>query len=183
MKKLLLIFTLIFISSPSSSTESKRHDISSLLWFRDSFGIAVTDGVKNGCLPRPAKIKEKIEIGLRRNNFSIVESSSTSTDIHFEALGGEISDNFCVVMTNVKLIFGVLANIPFANGEETVITHSITLSSGYHYNYKSNMQSELEKIASDAVDQLFLNIKRSEDKIKKNHPELIEKHNRLMQIK
>jgi len=157
----------------------------SLLALRDNFLIEYSDEVTDGCLPRPARMKDKMELTLRKNGFSIAtEELPMANVIVVSAIGYVPSASaICVVHIEANLIFKALVFVPYS---QTVPGEDKTLASIVHQfgnvvltGPKNGMQGRIEKQVEEFGEELYLTISRSKDHIKKHFPEIIEYHEQL----
>jgi len=150
--------------------------IDSLIVNRNKFYIKLTDEVTGGCLPYPNKLKDKMEISLRKNGFQIEKNNNVlSNSINISIIGYKTSENSCAVHISVNLIFFVLMTVPNAEGKETIAPFTLNIGSHLLTGFKNNMQSRLEKYIIEYADQLYLEISRAKDKISEKFPYILKK--------
>jgi hypothetical protein len=141
------------------------------------FFITVDDQVSGGCLPRPNALKDKVEISLRRNGLKVVREPKVmgiedldSTSISIEALGFK-SGGVCAVFLRVATTKMISAIVPYSSKMDrnnTLINFEYVISEKLLTG--GNMQARLEKAASEAGDDLFLDIFRARDEIFSKFP-------------
>ncbi len=173
MKRLTIALTLLFSLNGIASADDIpslliEGGVKSLLVSMDVFAIKVSDQVTGGCLPNPRKLKDKMEISLRRNGFGIVKKPGLFTNnILIAALGYKIGESSCAVYLSAELIFQILATVPFAGNvpkvNETFVPFvykigGVILTGGRH-----SMQSRLEEQVTEFADKLYLDISRAKD--------------------
>lgn len=148
--------------------------LNALLATQQTFSIDVSDEVKDNCLPQPSKLKDEMEISLRKNGFGITKKNLFSNNITISALGYGTSSGSCAISIQALLSFLINTTVPYAQdmkGDSTTITtywygFNGTLLTGS----KADMQSRLEKWARNAGDQIYLDISRARDDIFKKFP-------------
>ena len=151
----------------------------SLLVSKDEFSIQVSDQVTGGCLPFPNKLKDKMEISLRKNGFDIAKKANFFTNnIYITALGFKISESSCAVHLSAELIFPVVANVPFAEdepkGSKTLVPFIYKIGDVILAGERYSMQDRLSKTVTEFADKLYLDISRSKDDVFKKFPSIKE---------
>lgn len=145
---------------------------------KHNFFITVLDQVKDGCLPRPSALKDKLEISLRRNGFLIESENKTfASTLVINALGYESGINMCAVSLRITIEYPIVAkvhhtNLSNANNSETLLIHRTQITHNLLTGPKTDIQERLENVTSSAGDNFFLMISRARDKIFTDFPEI-----------
>ena len=153
--------------------------LGSLIALRDNFTIEYSDQVSDGCLPQPSKMKDKMELVLRQNGFSIsTEESWLPNRITITALGFATNSSSCAVHLSADLVFWGSVVVPFAqtvpNGPNTLAPITYPLGSYIFTGGKSSMQERVEKQVKEFGENLYLSISRAKDDVKKKFPQILE---------
>lgn len=153
--------------------------MSSLLVLRDNFIITYSDQVTDGCLPQPHKMKDKMEISLRQNNFSIeTEEGWFPNKILVTALGFSTGGSSCAIHLSASLSFWASVVVPYAqsvpSGNNTLAPLTYDFGSVILTGSKHGMQARVEKQVKEFGDTLFLDISRAKDLVNKKFPEIFE---------
>ncbi|MES9868071.1 MAG: hypothetical protein ABW149_00015 [Sedimenticola sp.] len=182
MKRLFIVLSLIFLFNSIATAEDKPillfdGGIKALLVGKDTFAIRVSDQVTGGCLPAPEKLKDKMELSLRRNGFGIIEEPDFFANyILITALGYKNNDSSCAVHISSDLIFQTAINVPYASGNpnenQTLVRFPYNLGGSIMTGDKYSMQSRLEKQVSEFADKLYLDVSRARDEIYKKFPNI-----------
>lgn len=185
MKKIFFIATILIIAPKFTMAEEGASlllegGMESLIAFRDGFTIDYSDQVSDGCLPQPSKMKDKMELALRQNGFSISEDSFLTNKINITALGFSTNASSCAIHLKAELEFWAGVVVPFA---QTMPDESTTLAP-ITYDFgsviltgeKNGMQNRVESQAKEFGDDLYLRISRAKDYISKKFPSILEYH-------
>ncbi len=153
--------------------------LGSLIALRDNFTIEYSDQVSDGCLPQPSKRKDKMEIVLRQNGFSIATDESWFPNkITITALGFATNSSSCAVHLNADLVFWASVVVPYAqtvpNGPNTLAPITYPMGSYILTGGKSSMQERVEKQVKEFGENLYLSISRAKDDVKKKFPQILE---------
>ena len=147
MRKYIIILAVLLICPGWSMAEDEpslllEGSLSSLIALRDNFTIEYSDQVSDGCLPQPSRMKDKMELVLRQNGFSIAtEESWFPNKINITALGFATNASSCAVHLDADLVFWGSVVVPYAqtvpNGPNTLapITFpigNVILTGGQH---------------------------------------------------
>ena len=189
-KKTILLFLLFtFISIPAIAEDKKPNLLweggaESLIAWKDNFSIEIIDQVGGGCLPKPTRLKDKMEISLRQSGFKIAnEDDFLPPVIRIIALGYSTGNESCVVHVESTLTFYIVTNVPFAydvpSGKETFVPYIYPIGSFLFTGPKTDMQDRIEKQVKDFGDKLYLKISRAKDHVAKNFPEIISTKKKL----
>ena len=190
MKKYLSIITGVLIASstmliaenPTQSSVPKEHNLllegglGAILATRHNFKIQYDDEVSGGCLPRPSKLRDKLELSLRRNHLGILPNKKGGLDdtLTLAALGFKAGRGYCAVSLTLTLTTWVAVNVPYAKGNPggTMTLTPMEVQIGHYLltGRRSGMQRRLEKVALELGDKLYLNIARSKDDIFRKFP-------------
>ena len=151
----------------------------SLIALRDNFTIEYSDQVSDGCLPQPSKMKDKMELVLRQNGFSIAtEEPVFPNRILITALGFATSASSCVVHLDTDLVFWGNVAVPFAqtvpSGPTTFALIPYPMGNIILTGSKNGMQERVEKQVQEFGESLYLEISRAKDFIKKKFPQILE---------
>lgn len=153
--------------------------IGSLIALRDNFFIEYSDQVSGGCLAQPSKMKDKMEIVLRQNGFSIaVEESVLPNKITITALGFAMNSSSCAVHLSADLVFWSSVVVPYAqtvpDGPHTLTPITYSIGSLILTGSKNSMQERIEAEVKEFAESLYLNISRAKDDVKKKFPQILE---------
>ncbi|KZL00514.1 MULTISPECIES: hypothetical protein [unclassified Pseudovibrio] len=131
----------------------------------DAVKIHVFDNVTDGCLPSPNRLKNKMEITLRKNGFSVVGSDvKTDAVVVITALGMKPGSS-CVVHVKTSILIGVISLVPKSSYVKPGTTAyldremqigAIVLTGG-------NMQQRLTQVIEGHADDLSLAILRARE--------------------
>lgn len=147
-----------------------------LLATRQSFSISVSDQVTDGCLPQPLRLKDRLEVSLRKVGFDITDEVPFSNDLSITVLGYSTSSTTCAVSSYMSLSFPISVIAPFAQdisgGSTTFTRYDFTFNHVLMTGQKSDMQSRLEKWATDGGDELYLTISRARDETFQKFPSI-----------
>lgn len=183
----ILMMTAVFgdalmAEAPAVPTRKNAHNFfleggwAAILATRHRFKIVYDDEVTGGCLPRPSRLRDKLELSLRRNNFEIVPSDEKGIydELRLSALGFKAGTGFCAVSLVLSLGTWAPVTVPYAKGNPTGDITMVPLRYEVgHYLVtwrKRGMQRKLEKTAVDLGDKLFLQVARSRDRIFRDFP-------------
>jgi hypothetical protein len=182
---LLLVITLGLIDIVNAQEEEPtlvlEGGMGSLLALRDNFTIEYSDQVSDGCLPQPSRMKDKMEISLRQNGFSIAtEEGWFPNKILITALGFGIGNASCAIHLKANLEFWASVVVPYAqtvpSGNKTLAPITFDLGSIILTGNINGMQGRVEKQVKEFGDGLFLTISRAKDRIKEDFPQILEYH-------
>jgi len=173
--KIIIAILLLAIGRASFAQESSSFwidgGVDALLATRDSFAITVYDEVKDGCLPNPGRLKEKMEISLRKYGFDIQKEPKLNVNtIAIRALGGRPRNNeLCVVHISTTLIINSVVNVPFADklptGNNTLVPLLYPIRNALITINRTSMQSHLAKKVVEFSHNLYLDVSRAKDDI------------------
>jgi hypothetical protein len=178
-KPLLMLLALIGVFQSASAEEAPsllfEGGTKALLVSMSEFAIVVSDQVTDGCLPSPTKLKDKMEIALRKNGFDIKKEAGYFTnDIGITALGYKIGESSCAVHLSVELLFQAVVNVPFSknvqSGQETFAPFFYKVGSRMLTGPRYGMQARLEKQVTEYADELYLAISRAKDDVFSKFP-------------
>lgn len=180
---ILLAFSSFTYSEPPSLLMDGG--VNALLSTKNSFAITVDDEVTGGCLSSPNSLKNKLEVGIRRNHFNIQDTPSFfNTTISVSALGYRLqSTESCVVVISAELTFPVSVTVPYSGNLEE--SNTITI---YMYPFyteiltgpRIDMQDRLEASSTKIADALFLEISRAQDNIFSKFPALKKEYEKTL---
>lgn len=148
-----------------------------LIMNRTGYYLNVVDEVSDGCLPQPNRVKDKIEVAMRRNGLDIIDKTPFSV-FRIHAMGYATSSTSCAVRLEASIKTYLLTSLEssttkYSTGEFLVPTtfpvDSILLTGS-----KDGMQERIEEAAQDMSDRLYLDINRARDFVKKEFPEMYE---------
>lgn len=150
---------------------------------KDKFHVAYSDQVTGGCLPRPARLKDKLEATLSKHGFGIAEDKRAAGNlITINALGYRYSGNTCLVHISAELEYFAATTVPYAGtvseGNTTFAPLSHKIGATFLTGHKSSMQGRLEKLASNFGEDLFVDISNAKGLIQKHFPQIIEAYER-----
>lgn len=177
---------LAFIAFPVRAADSEEPvslliegGIEAILALKDDFYIEVDDQVDDGCLPQPSRLKDKMEISLRQNGYSIEsERSLLGNNITISALGYGTGDDSCAIVLRAALSFYNLVTVPYSttvpSGQNTLAPIEYQIGSAIFTGGKNGMQSRLEEKTAEFGNDLFLKISRSKDLVQESFPEIIQ---------
>ncbi len=184
MRKYILALVVLILSptwvvaedSPSLLLEGS---LGSLIALRDNFFIEYSDQVSDGCLAQPSKMKDKMEIVLRQNGFSIAaEESFLPNKITITALGFATNSSSCAVHLDANLVFWGSVVVPYAqtvpDGPNTLAPITFPIGSVILTGSKSSMQERIETQVKEFAENLYLSISRAKDDVKKKFPQMLE---------
>ncbi|TPE46720.1 hypothetical protein FJM67_15645 [Maribrevibacterium harenarium] len=185
MRKILWISAMLFFAPNLSMAEDEpsllmEGGLASLIAFRDSFTIEYSDQVSDGCLPQPSRMKDKMELAIRQNGFSISTESFLPNKIKVTALGFSTNASSCAISLKAELEFWASVVVPFS---QTVPKESNTLAP-ITYDFgsviltgnKNGMQERVENQVKEFGDDLYLIISRAKDYISKKFPQIPQYH-------
>ncbi|MCF6207508.1 MAG: hypothetical protein L3J47_11585 [Sulfurovum sp.] len=146
-----------------------------ILATRNNFYIDYSDEVTGGCLPKPARLKDKLELSLRRNHLEMsVKKDILGSTLKLSALGFKAGPNYCAVTLTLTLESWVGVKVPYAennpDGDMTIVPMQFTIGQYLLTGKKGSMQRRLEKVAYELGDSLYLKIARSRDVIFEKFP-------------
>lgn len=148
----------------------------SLIATIDTFSITVNDQVRDGCLPNPRGLKDKMEISLRKNGYKISDENDLPiNDIYISAVGGKTPSTSCVVSLSVDLRFLTASQVPFTTSSKdkmTLVYSRYHIGDGLHLENSNSMQTLLNKEISYYGDKLYLDISRAQDDIFTKFPSI-----------
>jgi len=186
MKKYFYFLVLVLVlPNPASAEDSASllfdGGMGSLIALRDNFFIEYSDQVSDGCLTQPSKMKDKMELALRQNGFSIAaEKSFFPNVINITALGFGTNNYSCAVHVEAKLIFYANVAVPYAQemegGRTTFAPVTYTFGSTMITGGKNGMQGRIEETVKEFGDNLYLQISRSKDELADKFPAILEYH-------
>jgi|GEM_PF-1589717 len=148
-----------------------------LLATKNSFRIIYSDEVTGGCLPKPKRLRDKMELQLRRNGIGVDPDGGEFDDtIVLSALGFRAGPNYCAVSLTVKLKTWVAVKVPYSkdvpSGQMTFVPYVYQVGHYLLTGKRGSMQRRLEKVAAELGDQTYLNIARSRDRLFKKFPSI-----------
>lgn len=154
---------------------------------KDKFHVVYNDLVTGGCLPRPARLKEKLETTLSQQGFEITaEKRESGNQITINALGYRYGSSTCLVHISAELEYFAATTVPYANtvaeGNSTFAPILHKIGSTFLTGSKPTMQGRLEKEASDLGAALALDISKARDVTTKHFPQIIEEYERVLQL-
>jgi len=180
--KIIIAILLLGIGRVSFAQESPSFwidgGVDALLATRDSFAITVYDGVKDGCLPNPGRLKEKMEIALRKHGFDIQKEHRLNVNtIAIQALGGRPRKNeLCVVHISTTLVINSVVSVPFADkistGSNTLVPLLYPIRNALITNNRTSMQRRLTKQVVEFADKLYLDVSRAKNDIFSKFPSI-----------
>ena len=184
MRKYIFTF-LVLLSSPNWVVAADdpslfiEGSLGSLIALRDNFFIEYSDQVSDDCLAQPSKMKDKMEIVLRQNGFSIAaEEPFLLNNIIITALGFATNSSLCVVHLSADLVFGSSVVVPYAQtvpgGPNTLAPVTYPVGSILLTGSKSSMQERVEAQVKEFAESLYLSISRAKDDVKKKFPQILE---------
>lgn len=181
-KNFLLLLTCLVIFGHARAADERslllEGGISTIIAFRDGFEIDLDDQVIDGCLPRPSRMKDLMELTLRQNGFSMVPNSSVPNKIKITAIGYELGSSSCVINIRAELEMWVLVVVPYTellpDEKLTLVKMTHSIGSSVLTGPKSGMQSRVESKVKDYGNELFLDISRSKDHVSKYFPKISE---------
>lgn len=149
------------------------------IWLITKVAIAVNDEVTDGCLPNPGRLRDKAELALRQNGFSVAsEKDYIGPDLYISAIGYTTSPATCAVWISGELRTMGLAMVPHAEhrgtNNHTLIVQRSTLGGYILTGSKNDMQARLEKHAKDLAEELYLRVSRARDRIQREYPDILE---------
>ncbi len=194
MTKVKLLLAILFVSFSSAGYTGDNNlyfegGMESLLALKKDFFIGYEDQVSDGCLPQPYRLKDAIEISLRKNGFNILEKEKILSDqIRIVALGFSISNtDVCAVNISAKLVMYSPVLVPYAievsSGNKTFVPIVYEFGNVILTGRKNTMQSRIEKAVKGFGDDLYLKISRSKDMVSNKFPEIIEYYKKMQNKK
>ncbi len=177
---MLILFSQLMFAEESAPTILFDGGRNAILATRDTFSIEVLDGVKDGCLPTPNKLKDKMEYSLRKNGFTIISDSKNNfspNQIDIDVVGYKISNNSCVVHISAKLYMLSSVSVPYTKNETTFMSTTHILGGILLSGSKYSMQKRLEDEVTEFGDELYLDISRAKDEIFSKFPSIKKKYN------
>jgi len=170
------------VFAEEGKTESKPNLLfdggtDAILATKNNFRIIYTDEVTGGCLPKPKRLKDKMELQLRHNGIGFNPKGSEFDDtIVLSALGFRAGPNYCAVSLTVKLKTWVKVQVPYSkdvpSGQMTYIPYIYTMGHYLLTGKRGSMQRRLEKVAAELGDQTYLNIARARDRLFPQFPSI-----------
>ncbi|MBY5980039.1 hypothetical protein [Ferrimonas balearica] len=153
--------------------------LSSLIALKENFTIEYSDQVSDGCLPQPSRMKDKMEIVLRQNGFSISQEESLFPNrIKIIALGFATSTSSCAVHLDAELVFWGSVVVPYAqtvpSGPNTFAPITFQIGSIILTGNKNGMQERIEKQVKEFGEILYLSISRAKDDVKEKFPQILD---------
>lgn len=185
MRKIFCIAAMLIIAPKFTMAEEGpslllEGGMESLIAFRDGFTIDYSDQVSDGCLPQPSKMKDKMELALRQNGFSISEDSFLTNKINITALGFSTNASSCAIYLKAELEFWAGVVVPFSqtmpDGSTTLAPIRYDFGSVILTGGKNGMQNRVESQVKEFGDDLYLRISRAKDYISKKFPPILEYH-------
>lgn len=133
-------------------------------------------------------MRDKLELGLRQNGMAIGEKGNElfSPTITITALGYALANGSCAVSMSIEMTFWALVQVPYALNEDdnhTMAVMSYPLANQLLTGPKDNMQSRIEKIARDVGDNLYLDLSRAKDNLKRDFPKIAENYQKSIKVK
>ena len=192
MKRIMFAWAILLISYSqcfAADPPSLLYDggTNSLIATIDTFTIKLSNQAEKECLPYPQNLKDKMEIGLRRNGFKISPEDDMSSDyIHIEVLGNAVDDYSCAVYIQAGFLFKIHATVPYAynqpGGDKTYSVYYYKIGHSLITGSKINMQEKLEKKVIGYADDLYLNISRAKEDIFKKFPSIKHTYTKIKNI-
>ena len=179
-------------TSPSPMTQAQQPNLlfeggnSAILATRHNFFIKYDDEVTGGCLPRPSRLRDKLELEMRRNGLLMSEKKSTLNDtLTLSALGFKVGRGYCAVTLTLTLESWVGVRVPYAqgnpSGELTLVPMQFIVGQYLLTGTRRSMQKRLEKVAAELGDTLYLQISRSRDKIFRKFPTIRNNYRKMIE--
>lgn len=152
--------------------------INALLVDKKAFTVTVSDEVTGGCLPKIEKIKETMELSLKKNGFEIVADPSALTpEIRIIALGF-MNNGSCSVTLLTHLNFYIAVKVPAAanlpRGNETILNYSHPIEMQIVNSPRSRMQAMLVEATKENANKVYMAISRAKDIIFEKFPQIRE---------
>ena len=146
-----------------------------ILATRERFYISYSDEVTGGCLPKPSRLRDKLELSMRRNHLGIVtEKQGLHDTLHLSALGFKAGRGYCAVSLTLTLESWLPVMVPYAKGRSggdiTMVPWQFIVGQYLLTGRRGSMQRRLEKVAMELGDKLYLQIARSRDEIFSKFP-------------
>lgn len=163
---ILILFSQLIFAEEKKPTVFRDGGKNSLIATVDGLFIDVHDNVTGGCFPNPSKLKDKLEIKLRKNGFSIEKDPKKAySSMYVELTGYNVGGSSCVVNVNTVLMSLSLVRVPYApDSDNMTITNISHPIGGYLLSGdRKSMQSRLEKLVEEYADTLYLDISRAKD--------------------
>jgi len=180
--KIIIAILLLTIGSVSFAQESPSFwldgGIYALLATRDSFAITVYDEVIDGCLPKPVRLKQKMEKSLRKYGFGIQKEPGPNTNtIAIQAIGSRPKKKeFCVVHISTTLVINSAVIVPFADnlpkGNKTLAPFLYPIRNALITDNRTSMQKRLTEQVAEFADKLYLDISIAKDDIFSKFPSI-----------
>jgi len=166
---------------PLTSGDRKGHNLlleggdAALMATRHRFHITYKDKVTGGCLPRPSRLRDQLELAMRRNHLKIVQKKEALDDeLKLSALGFKVGSGYCAVSLTLTMESWVPMKVPYAqgnpSGELTLVPYKFQVGEYLLTGPRRSMQRRLEKVAKELGDQLYLQIARAKDEIFEKFP-------------
>lgn len=184
MRKYIFALVVLILAPTWAAAENEASlllegSLGSLIAHRDNFFIEYSDQVSDGCLPQPSKMKDKMELVLRQNGFSIAaEESFIANKISITALGFATNSSSCAVHINANLVFWGSVVVPYAqtvpDGPNTLAPITFSMGSYILAGSKSSMQERIEAQIKEFAEGFYLSISRAKDDVKKKFPQILE---------
>ena len=180
MKKILwtlLLGTSIFLNAETNTTMLYNGGVNALFVDMKTFYVSIDDEVTGGCLKNPAKVKLEMEKALIKKGFKIVDNNKNPfiPEIRISALGFKLNA-MCVVDLSSTLSFYLIAEVPHANdvpsGNRAYIRYNYDMGRSI-FNYRRHqIQGQLNKVARNHADKIYMKISRAKDKIFVDFPSM-----------
>lgn len=178
---ILFVFGMTVLSPLKDANASDKLDwdtdgVAFLAMYANNVSIRVNDGVKDGCMPNPARVERSAELQLRRNNFEI--SDGAAWVVKIDAGGYEVTSKGgdslgCAVTLRIELL-SIIKGLPVQLYPGTpsdlhgLFTTNFLLGAQLLVGDKGSMQSRIEKEVEDAVDEMLLRKLRAKEALNKN---------------
>lgn len=163
---ILTLFSQLLFAEENAPTIFMDAGENSLIAPIETLHIEVNDGVTGGCLPNPSKLKDKLEIKLRKNGFKIGSDPKKGyATIYVDLLGYKIGGSSCVIHVSADLYSSYMVRVPFAPANDNMTVAYIRHTIGSHLmtGDRYSMQRRLEKQVEEYGDKLYLDISRAKD--------------------
>ena len=172
MKRLVLSACLVLFYSnvAFAFTSTGAEDFLSKFNFEtDSVFIAITDGVKDGCLPRPQSVIDAFEVELRRLGIKVNRSNIERFSVSISLFGGAIklksgeSSGDCLAGVTADFSVFVYAEMTDGDGTSAPLFPDLWEHQFVFYSPGSSLQSQIEAWAREAASDLYLELSRAKD--------------------
>lgn len=159
-----------------------------LLATQNDFTIQVDDQVTGGCLPYPSRLKDAMEISLRRNGLAISSNPMLSNaTVYIRAFGRPIQAQAgnllgCAVHLDTEILMTTNAIVRYAPDSEeplsnqTLIPVIYPVAAGLYAGPKDSMQSTLQQEIKNYGDSLFLEISRAQEEMTDKFPTIMKRY-------